>query len=62
MRYAVRYGYQKTIVVAKKDYYHLGMKNEIVHYIARCLECQKVKFEHRHPTSLLQPYRYQNGN
>ena len=30
------------------------MKKEIADYIDRCLECQKVKFEHIHPASLLQ--------
>ena len=28
---------------------------EIADYIARCLECHKVKFEHIHPASLSQP-------
>jgi hypothetical protein len=31
------------------------MKKEVVEYIAKCLECQKFKAEHRHPTGLLQP-------
>jgi hypothetical protein len=31
------------------------MKKDIVEYIARCMECQKVKAEHRHPGGLLQP-------
>jgi hypothetical protein len=31
------------------------MKNEVVDFIARCLECQKVKVERIHPTVLLQP-------
>jgi hypothetical protein len=31
------------------------MKKEIAEYIARCMECQRVKVEHRHPTGLLQP-------
>ena len=25
-------------------------------YVARCLECQQVKAEHRHPAGLLQPH------
>ena len=53
--YACHYGYQKIIAAAKKDYCCPGMKKEIADYIARCLECQKVKFEHRHPTGFLQP-------
>jgi hypothetical protein len=31
------------------------MEKEIVEYITRCMECQKVNAEHRHPTGLLQP-------
>jgi hypothetical protein len=31
------------------------MKKEIVEYIARCMEFQKVKAENRHPAGLLQP-------
>jgi hypothetical protein len=30
------------------------MKREIVEYIARCMECQKVKAKHRHRAGLLQ--------
>jgi hypothetical protein len=33
-----------------------GMKSYIVSYVERCLECQQVKVEHRHPTGLLQPH------
>jgi hypothetical protein len=32
------------------------MKVDIVNYVARCLECQKVKVEYRHSTRLLQPH------
>jgi hypothetical protein len=32
------------------------MKKEVVDFIARFLEYQKVKVEHKHPTSLLQPF------
>jgi hypothetical protein len=31
------------------------MKKEVVDFIARCLKCQKVNNEHKHPTGLLQP-------
>jgi hypothetical protein len=31
------------------------MKKEIAYYIAKCLEFQRVKAEHRHPAGLLQP-------
>jgi hypothetical protein len=33
-----------------------GMKVDIVSCVARCLECQQVKVEHRHPTGLQQPH------
>jgi hypothetical protein len=33
-----------------------GMKADIVNFVARCLECQQVKAEHRHPARLLQPH------
>jgi hypothetical protein len=47
--------YQKTIAIVKGQYYWPGMKKEVVEFIAKCLECQKVKAEPRHPTWLLQP-------
>jgi hypothetical protein len=47
--------YQKIVAVFKNHYFWLGMKRDITEYIARCMECQKVKAEHRHPTGLLQP-------
>jgi hypothetical protein len=53
--YAGHPGYQKTITAVKSQYFWPGMKREIAKYIARCMECQKVKIEHRHPTRLLQP-------
>ena len=53
--YVGHYGYQKIVAPTKKDYYWPIMKNEIAYYIYKCFECQKVKFEHRHPACLLQP-------
>jgi hypothetical protein len=47
--------YQKTITTFKSQYFWPGMKREIAEYIARCMECKKVKTKHRHPTGLLQP-------
>jgi hypothetical protein len=54
--YAGHLGYQKTITSVKSQYFWPGMKREIVEYIARCMECQKVKIEHRDPTRVLQPF------
>jgi hypothetical protein len=53
--YAGRLGYQKTIAAIQSQYYWPGMKKEVVDFISRCLECQKVKTEHKHPASFLQP-------
>jgi hypothetical protein len=53
--YAGKPGYQKTIAAVKSQYYWPGMKKEVVDFIAKCLECEKVKAEHKHPTGLLQP-------
>jgi hypothetical protein len=47
--------YHKTVAAVKSHYFWPGMKKEIIEYIARCMECQKVKAEHKHPTGLLQP-------
>jgi hypothetical protein len=53
--YAGHPGYQKTVAAVKSHYIWPGVKREIVEYISRCMECQKVKDEHKHPTWLLQP-------
>jgi hypothetical protein len=53
--YAGHPGYQKTVAAVKSHYFWPGMKKEIAEYIARCMECQKVKAKHRHPAGLLQP-------
>jgi hypothetical protein len=47
--------YQKTVAAVKIHYFWPGFNKEIIEYIARCMECQKVKVEHRHPAGLLQP-------
>jgi hypothetical protein len=53
--YARHPRYHKTISAVKSQYYWPGMKREIAYFIAKCLECQGVKVEHRHPIGLLQP-------
>jgi hypothetical protein len=53
--YVGHLGYQKIIAAVKRQYYGPGMKNKVVDFIAKCLECQKVKIEHRHPLGFLQP-------
>jgi hypothetical protein len=53
--YAGQPRYQKTMAAIKIHYFWPVMKREIVEYITRCIECQKVKVENRHPIELLQP-------
>jgi hypothetical protein len=40
----------------KKLFFWVGMKCDVVHFVAKCLECQQVKADHHHPTCLLQPH------
>jgi hypothetical protein len=43
------------ITATKKQFYWPGLKKDIANYLAKCLECQQIKAEHRHPVGLLQP-------
>jgi hypothetical protein len=47
--------YQKTISSFKSQYYWPGMKREIVDFVAKCLECQRIRVENRHPVDLRHP-------
>jgi hypothetical protein len=53
--YAGHPDYQKTMAGIKRHYFWPDMKKEIIEYIDRCMECQKVKAENRHLVGLLQP-------
>jgi hypothetical protein len=53
--YVGHLGYQKTIAIVRSQLFWPGMKKYVVDYIARCMECQRVKAEHRHPMGFLQP-------
>jgi hypothetical protein len=44
------YAYMKNI------FFWVGMKCDVVHFIATCLECQQVKANHHCPVGLLQPH------
>jgi hypothetical protein len=46
-------GYQKTIAAVRSRFFWLIMKNDVSNYISRCMECQRVKDEHRHPMGLI---------
>ena len=54
--YMAHPGVTKMRADLKPLFFWRGMKADIVHFAARCLECQQVKDEHRHPTGLLQPH------
>jgi hypothetical protein len=41
--YVGHLGYQKTISTVKSQYYWQSMKKEVANFIAKCLECKKVK-------------------
>ena len=51
--YMAHPGVTKMRVELKPLLFWKGMKADIVNYMARCLECEKVKVEHRHPAGLL---------
>ena len=53
--YVGHLGYLKTITTIRKWYYWPGMKNDVVKHIAKCMECQKVKVEHRQPICFVKP-------
>jgi hypothetical protein len=40
-------GYHKTITTVRGQYFWPGMKKYVTDYLARCMECQKVKAEHK---------------
>jgi hypothetical protein len=46
-------GYQNTIAAIKSQYFWPCMKKEVVECIVKCLECQKVKTNQRHPVGFL---------
>jgi hypothetical protein len=54
--YMAHLGVTKMKEDLKPLFFWKGMKEDIVSYVARCLECQQVKVEHRHLAGLLQPH------
>ena len=43
------------IAMLRNEYLWPNMKNEVVEFIARCIECQQVNAEHQHLAGHLQP-------
>jgi hypothetical protein len=53
-------GYQKTLYMAKHDFYWPGMMVDIQHYIMYCELCHKNKHETLLPISFVQPFPIPN--
>jgi hypothetical protein len=43
------------ITTTMKQFYSPGLKKDIAEYLAKYIEFQQIKVEHRHPAGLLQP-------
>ena len=54
--YCAHPGVKKKYADTKRLFFWSGMNNDIVQFVARCLECQQVKADHCHPAGLLQPH------
>ena len=52
--YAMHPGSTKMYQDLKAHYWWKGMKKDVAEYVSKCLTCQQVKAEHRHPAGLLQ--------
>ena len=42
------------LTTVKMFYYWMNLKKEVAEFVARCLDCQQVKVECKHPSGLLQ--------
>jgi hypothetical protein len=51
--YVGHLGYHKTITVVRGQYFWTGMKKYVIDYLARWMECQKIKAENIHTVGLL---------
>jgi len=54
--YCAHPGVKKMYADMRNLFFWVGMKCDVVHFIAKCLEFQQVKFDHHHPAGLLQPH------
>ncbi|XP_070039632.1 uncharacterized protein [Nicotiana tomentosiformis] len=52
-RYSIHPGDTKMYHNLKQHYWWQRMKKDIVGYVAQCLNCQQVKYEHQRPGGLL---------
>jgi hypothetical protein len=54
--YAIHPGYQKKFAAVRSQLFWHRMKNDVSYSIVICMEFQRVKYEHRNPMGLLQPF------
>ena len=52
--YAIHPGSTKINRTLKENYWWKGMKGDIAEFVSKCMMCQQVKAEHKHPVGLLQ--------
>ena len=52
--YNMHLGAAKMYHDIKSTYWWNGLKKDVAEFVASCLTCQQVKFEHQKPTGLLQ--------
>ena len=53
-RYSIHPGVTKMYRDLKRLYWWSGMMKDIVEFVAKCQNCQQVKYEHKRPAGLLQ--------
>jgi hypothetical protein len=53
--YSIHPGSTKMYLDLKQKYWWVGLKRDVVEYVAVCDTCQSVKAEHQRPVGLLQP-------
>ena len=51
--YSAHPGVKKMHADLKQLYFWAGMRRDVADFVARCLECQRVKAEHQHLMGLL---------
>ena len=54
-QFTVHPGGTKMFHDVARNFWWNGMKKDIAAFVSRCLTCQQVKAEHKHPGGLLQP-------
>ncbi|MDV3170412.1 MAG: integrase zinc binding domain-containing protein [Candidatus Phytoplasma australasiaticum] len=53
-KYSFHPGVEKMFHDLKQQYWWCGVKKDIAEFVAKCLNCQQVKYEHQKPRGLMQ--------